>query len=255
IPFLEDIWEKYILDKYVNDGNEPKFFISCNSNISHSKRINVGEQMDICRTLLRSMKHLYSTYKSDNDLSKHCYNIYYWLYYEIKQHSISYDTIQSIFDSSNSLIEKKQKNVDCFDLKLYKIFDEAENLVMLHIFNNNINVIREILTQNDDSNICSCKEFIQQCIDSYRNMRLTHCPNVTFSTEKMHTCLPVNMFETNYKELHSSKLIDYELSELSSITSTNIIDDCQSEKIDADQASTVQNIQSDPSIIQRASHA
>ncbi|GAB69634.1 hypothetical protein PCYB_003830, partial [Plasmodium cynomolgi strain B] len=128
---------------------------------------------------------------------------------------------------------------------------EPENLVILNIFNNNIEDIKEILNNNGDSNICSFQKFINQCVDLYKSMHEKHCSNFGITNPSlMSTCVTVNSFKVHYEKYRSKEKITYELPELSSNTPKIIIDGCQSKESESVQASSIRNNQSDPSIIQ-----
>ncbi|GAB70023.1 hypothetical protein PCYB_007720 [Plasmodium cynomolgi strain B] len=142
----------------MNVRDKMPFLYLCNNNIkNYNDILAYPEIMDICIKYLRNLKLLHSlSYKKD-DFDKYCNNIYYWLYYEIKELTISEDSIKGIFNASTSIEKEKNKSDDCSDLDLYKDWNNTEKLVMLQIFNHNIDVILEILNNKCDSNRTSCK--------------------------------------------------------------------------------------------------
>ncbi|VUZ99379.1 PIR protein [Plasmodium vivax] len=253
-PFLEDIWKKYNFDEAVNYSDESRIFSLCNNDVTYIGE-HASEQKNICRKLLRNLKLLHSgTYMAD-DFVKCCNNINNWLYYKTKEDNISDDTINSIFAASNKIIEKKGY-LDCSYFTFNKGFLEPEKLVMLRVFNNNADNIREILSNEFHSKICSCQKFIKQCVDLYKDMHEDHCSKgYTTNSSQEGTCEIVKSFRTLYEGYLTKDKIKYKIPELSSNTPTDIIDGCSSEETDSGPAPPEQSKQSGNSITQNTSHA
>ncbi|KMZ83258.1 hypothetical protein PVBG_05228 [Plasmodium vivax Brazil I] len=253
-PFLEYIWKKYNYDKAV-DSDESSIISLCNNDITY--KVNpANEQKNICKKLLRNLKLLHSGNYMPYDFVKYCKNINYWLYYEIKEHNISDDIINNMFAESNKIIPKKNQKNDCSYLMLNNDLLEPEKLVMLRIFNNNIDDIHEILIKGINSNICSSQKFIKECVHLYEYMHENHCSKGDIKNPpKKITCEIVNNFKTNYSGYLPRGNLNYKFPDLSSNTHINIIDDCQSEKTESDPAPQAQGKQSDSSITENASHA
>ncbi|KMZ98974.1 hypothetical protein PVNG_03813 [Plasmodium vivax North Korean] len=213
--------------------------------------------MNICKKLLRNLKLLHSECNNTDDFVKYCNNINNWLYYEIKEHNISDDTINSIFAASKQIIVKKKGYPECSYFTFNKDLIKPEKLVTLRIFNKNIDDILEILTKKSDSNICSCKKFIKQCLDLYKHMHENHCSNGDIMNSPPNgTCEIVNEFKKLYISFIYNKLgRKYEFPDLSSNMITYSIDGCQSDETDSAQASPEHSKQLDRSIAQNASHA
>ncbi|GAB69957.1 hypothetical protein PCYB_007060, partial [Plasmodium cynomolgi strain B] len=251
-PFLEEIWKKYINDEFVNDGGDHlKFSLSCVSNVSHRDLTSVTEQIDICTKFLRNLKSLYTDAYDSGNFEKRCNNIYYWLYYEMKERKDYKGSIKNIIDASNELIQKPIEKDGCYNSYLYENFDETEKLVMLQIFIRNIVVIQEILNNKCDSNRTSCKKFIKECVDLYSMQPYYSqtCNNPNSIIDK--TCLAVKSFKEKYEELRSSQKIKNEFPPLSTVTPEINIDLCLLEERKTDQAFPLPSNQSEPSIIQR----
>ncbi|GAB69551.1 hypothetical protein PCYB_003000 [Plasmodium cynomolgi strain B] len=240
-PFLEEIWKKYEFDEAVKESDVTDISSLCNAYSTYID-CSANEQNHIYMKLLRNLRNLYNSDKSGDDFNNHGYNIFYWLYYGIKDDYITDTIINSIFQASCKLIEDKYS------------FSETKILVMLYTFIYNIDVIQQILTNNIDSIICSCKKFIKECVYSYRYMHKHYCPNNTITNTNMRTCLPVKNFKESYEKYISNEN-KYELPDLSSKTPINIIDCSPPEEIMSDPVIPVPSNQSERSIIQSASHA
>ncbi|SCO65505.1 VIR protein [Plasmodium vivax] len=255
-PFLDDIWNKYNFDKdlEVSEVNN-QIISSCDGIIGYNDD-NIVNNKKVCKKLLRNLKLLHSGNHSPDDFVKYCHNIYNWLYYEIKEHKITDDIINSIFHVSKEIIVKKEGYTDCSYFTFKKDLIEPEKLIMLRIFNDNIENIREILINEFHSKICSCQKFIKQCVDLYKDMHEDHCSkdDITKPPEK-DTCQIVNMFRTLYEGYLTKDKIKYKIPELSSNTPTDIIDGCSSEETDSGPAPPEQSKQSGNSITQNTSHA
>ncbi|GAB69734.1 hypothetical protein PCYB_004830 [Plasmodium cynomolgi strain B] len=253
-PFFGDIWKEYITNYYWNDAKYPTYFTSCNSIKGISKDTTSEiEKTTICARFLTYLKALYSNSTSGGELNKNCKNIYYWLFYEMKERTNNNVFIKNILEKSNNLEEKPSENDGCYNSKLYEYFDETKELVMLSIFNDNINDILAILYRNGDSNLSSCKEFIKECVYLYKSMYKKHCSKGenTEDTKISFICDIVKMF----KELYCSNIYNKlpknnNFPDLSDNTTINNMEGCPSEEIQSDNAPTVQRKESDPYIIQ-----
>ncbi|GAB69990.1 hypothetical protein PCYB_007390, partial [Plasmodium cynomolgi strain B] len=205
-PFLEDIWNKYKFDDNVNNEDVQRFLPLCNSNVVHSDLTSVIEQIIICTKLLRNLKEAKNRSIPRDEDYIDCYYIYYWLYYKMKVHSISYDIIYNILAKSNNII--RERNNDFLDCSSYMLNDglrEQEESVMLKIFNNNIDVTKKILNEKCASDICSCKRFIKPFLDSYRSMPNNYPKDCKVGGSIDSTCLAVKRFKENYEKYRSEK--------------------------------------------------
>ncbi|KMZ77033.1 hypothetical protein PVIIG_05230 [Plasmodium vivax India VII] len=253
-PFLDDIWNKYNFDKDFDESVENNQIISTCDGIIRYKDDNIVNHKKVCKKLLRNLKLLHSGSYTGGEFVKYCHNIYNWLYYEIKEHKITDDIINSIFDESKRIIEKKGP-YDCPYFTFNTGLLEPEKLVMLRMFNDNIENINEILIKKCDSNICSCKKFIKQFVDLYKHMYAKHCSKDDITKPpKKDTCQIVNSFRTQYESYFPRGQIKYEFPELYSNT-INILDGCQSEVNHSGPDPPEERKQSDRSITQNASHA
>ncbi|GAB69638.1 hypothetical protein PCYB_003870 [Plasmodium cynomolgi strain B] len=229
-PFLKDIWDNYKLDNYLNGKDGPLILPLCSS--FHRSLDNFAtEKIDICTKLLRNLKvENNRDIASEDDVSKYCYYIFYWLYYKMKVDNIPYDIIHNILDESNKIIKREKDTfLDCSSYMLKDSLIEPEDLVMLRIFTNKIDVTKEILKNRCESKICYCQKFIKPFVDSYRYMNGL-CPYGRITGTNMSTCLAVKSFKTHYEEELSEEKEKYKLPVLSSSTDKNIIiEECISE--------------------------
>ncbi|GAB69763.1 hypothetical protein PCYB_005120 [Plasmodium cynomolgi strain B] len=210
----------------MNVLDKSPFFYLCNSYINSYKDITAyGQIIDICIKFLRNLKLLYSD--SSQEFEKYCNNIYYWLYYEIMDNNLFDEKTLTVFLMQKEANGGTTKNKDCSNMDLYNNLAEAENYVMLSIFNNNIHDIQDILKQKTYPEICSCQEFINQCVSLYKRIHKKYSPNCKYTNTTLLTCLAVKMFKTNYEEYLSEEKKKYEFPELSSSTDKNInIEEC-----------------------------
>ncbi|GAB69832.1 hypothetical protein PCYB_005810 [Plasmodium cynomolgi strain B] len=168
---------------------------------------------------------------------------------EQKNYNVS---IKKIFDESNKLIQKTTEKDSCYNSNLYENIDETEKLVLLHIFNNNIDDIMEFLNSNDNSKISSCKNFVNKCVQLYKSMDRDLCSKdrITDKT-KIFTCDIVKKFKELYcSNIYNKLARNNDFQDLSYNTTINNMEGCPSEEIQSNDASTVQIKGSDPSLIQ-----
>ncbi|GAB69923.1 hypothetical protein PCYB_006720 [Plasmodium cynomolgi strain B] len=123
---------------------------------------------------------------------------------------------------------------------------------MLHIFNNNIDDIKEFLSSNDNSKIFSCKEFINKCVDLYKSMDKDHCSiDRASDTTKIFTCDIVKKFKNLYcSNIYNTLERNNDFPDLYDITTINNMEGCPSEENQSYSASTVEIKESDSSKIQ-----
>ncbi|GAB70026.1 hypothetical protein PCYB_007750, partial [Plasmodium cynomolgi strain B] len=197
-PFLEAIWNNYKFDEYITSGDATVILKLCNR-FNRTTGNSAEEEFQNCATLSRNLKVLYnSRYTSNDDFNKHCNNINNWLYYKIKEHKMSDDTITEIFSESKQIIEN-EGYLFCRYSPFNNDFLEPEKLVMLSIFNDNIDYIKEILSQETHYKISSCRNFIKQCVHLYKSMHNIDCSKGDFTEpNKIFTCYIVNEFKNLY---------------------------------------------------------
>ncbi|GAB69967.1 hypothetical protein PCYB_007160, partial [Plasmodium cynomolgi strain B] len=159
-----------------------------------------NEQKNVCKNLYRNLKLLYSGSSEESD--KYCNNINNWLYYETKEDNVSDDTITRIFDALNGTIEKKEISV-CPYYTFNKELFEPENLVMLGIFNDNIEILKEIYKEKIESDDCSFKRYISNCIKIYKSAckNLENNRQLSTSDDKK----DCENFKENYSQLTDIK--------------------------------------------------
>ncbi|SCO72979.1 VIR protein [Plasmodium vivax] len=109
------------------------------------------------------------------------------------------DIIKRCFDDYNFQIKGITKTYKC-SYDLYKnMYIDQMKLNILDLFDNNINIIRQILIDPDDSNKTHCQKFVCECVKIYKNVYKSYCNDTIPENDKSKgTCGKLNTLKTIY---------------------------------------------------------
>ncbi|KMZ89697.1 hypothetical protein PVMG_04527 [Plasmodium vivax Mauritania I] len=180
----------------------------------------MGEEAykELCMKLLRNLLLLLTRYSNDTEIySKRCYDLYNWLYHEIKPYKLPDNIVSSIFHRSKSLIQETPKHYIC----PYDLYNKAdykdEKIIELNIFGDNIVKIRDILKNRTPSYYCPCIIYVKNCVKNYKYLETNYCTGTnerTLGNEKF--CDKLKKFITHYEYLTKEETIKSEIPSLSS---------------------------------------
>ncbi|KMZ77022.1 hypothetical protein PVIIG_05219 [Plasmodium vivax India VII] len=171
-----------------------------------------GTYNELCMKLLKKLL-LLTKYSDDVDTySKRCNDLYNWLYHETKSYSLRENIVPSIFSRSISLMQGKNKQINCpYDL-YNKDHYKDEKIIELNIFGDNIDKLLEILKNKRSIHYCPCIKYVNNCVKTYKNLDKNYCTGENIQAlgnEKF--CKKLNNFITHYGYLTQEKTIINEI--------------------------------------------
>ncbi|SCA81949.1 VIR protein [Plasmodium vivax] len=228
-PFLKEIWKKYTFEEDPSEARDKNnLFPICEENSVYG-RTPKEYQKNACKKLLKNWHLLRSTIRSPSNQNEWCNNINNWIYYEINPYSLNDDIINRI------LVEAQKKFINMPNKQYcpYTVLNEKhepKQLNKLRIFNENIITFNDMLKKKDSDNYCSCRNFVKDCINIYKNLKTKHCSTTT-GIKKELTCDILDDFYLYYTGYLKTDIKTQEnLPDLLSIPDKNInIEECKSQ--------------------------
>ncbi|CAI7720809.1 hypothetical protein, conserved [Plasmodium vivax] len=203
-PFLKTVSEVY--DEFNNntyvDTNESSYDALCNIIINNAKG-DVEKHNDICKKLMRNLGHL-SVNRKDYELSSdRCNILFHWLYNFLDEDKITYGIIDKCFETYDEDRLKKGNNTKKCHYHKNSIFYEPTKITLLDIFNDNMEIIKNILNgQNEESKI-PYRKFVCECLKIYNHINETYCLKSSEQGQKKeNTCLKLVLFSSSYNIFH-----------------------------------------------------
>ncbi|KMZ88594.1 hypothetical protein PVBG_04803 [Plasmodium vivax Brazil I] len=227
-PFLKEIWKSYKFEDPIETSDNIPLFSICDDNSLYKEALT-DIQKHACRKLLKNWKSLRSIQRRSSDQNEWCKNINNWVYYEINSYILNDDIINRI------LVEAQKKFINMPNKQYcpYTVLNEKhepKQLNKLRIFNENIITFNDMLKKKDSDNYCSCRNFVKDCINIYKNLKTKHCSTTT-GIKKELTCDILDDFYLYYTGYLKTDIKTQEnLPDLLSIPDKNInIEECKSQ--------------------------
>ncbi|KMZ77245.1 hypothetical protein PVIIG_05198 [Plasmodium vivax India VII] len=246
-PFLKEIWKLYKIDVEPNEtDNRKELFSMCNEYSTYNSN-PTDNLKNACRKLLKKFELLHANAISPSKHNEWCKNINNWIYHEINPGVLNDVIINRI------LIEAQEKffsHMPNTHFCSYTTLDEShkpEALNKLRIFNENTSTFIDILTNKNPDYYCSCRNFLNDCINIYKTMKIKHC-TPTIDKKNKDTCEIVDKFDLYYTGyLYRDIGIKENLPKLSTTGDVNInTEECLSQ-INRNELGFVKDGQSDSS--------
>ncbi|KMZ99292.1 hypothetical protein PVNG_02175 [Plasmodium vivax North Korean] len=218
---------------------------SCDNDSTFNSKPTI-EQKNTCKKLLRNL--LLCNDSNSVEFMKCCRNLYVWLYFEIKNYTLSNDIIQNIFKLPNLRIKQVARPKYCPYFSFNDNLHKPGELIKLRIFNDNIDKFHNLLNNTDDSKNCFFKRYFYECVNTYIDLNGQFCSEGRkYSTNNKDTCDILSEFSTLYPSfLQKANIKGYELPTLFSSNSYDVVS-CTSEETNQESSSTAAN-NSDKSI-------
>ncbi|KMZ88559.1 hypothetical protein PVMG_04528 [Plasmodium vivax Mauritania I] len=186
------------------DTNKNYYYFVCHKIITDLHG-DIQKNITYCMKLIRNLGHYsYNTDYFDPTFER-CNILYNWLYHSSKSEKIPDTIIEKCFDDYNFQIRGITSNYKC-SYDLYKnMYLEPIKINILNLFDNNIQIIRQILIGRDDSKKTLCRKFVCECVNIYKHMSNTYCPNgKAKQKDYSNTCSKLYDFKQSYTLLHSN---------------------------------------------------
>ncbi|KMZ76760.1 hypothetical protein PVIIG_05868 [Plasmodium vivax India VII] len=165
------------------------------------------EHKNFCLKLVRNLGR-YSLpgdpyFNPNND---RCRILYYWIYNSARKHKISDEIITGCFQDYIDFMSQIGRGHRCSYNSYDAMYEEPMNIIILDIFQSNMNIIENKLDDTDASINFPLRKYICECIEVYKKMYKQYCPKVDAHSEKRkRTCDMLDTIKTTYNSFISGK--------------------------------------------------
>ncbi|SCO65483.1 hypothetical protein PVT01_030029800 [Plasmodium vivax] len=194
------MYEKYHELFIENDDNSADFTL-CETDKPYGGMMPTDVYKKVCKQILKNLRLLYNKdIDVDIDIMERCKILNNCIYKEINQHSIPDKIIDTIFNVSyEKIIGFYDQNRICSYSSNFKDIYKDDRIILLSNFANNIENIITILTNKNNDNYCSCRIFVNDCVNIYRNIKQIYCsPTKDRQPNNKGTCEIITQFDTLY---------------------------------------------------------
>ncbi|KMZ89781.1 hypothetical protein PVMG_04611 [Plasmodium vivax Mauritania I] len=132
-----------------------------------------------------------------------CDILYNWIKNAVRDDKIKENIIDKCFEEYDTAKEFMNDHIKCSYKSNNEGFEKPMNIILLNIFNNNIQIIKDTLIGRNASNKLSCQKFVCEAVKIYKDMYDTYCLNKKHVSGKLEkTCLKLSQFEKSYNIFH-----------------------------------------------------
>ncbi|KMZ89721.1 hypothetical protein PVMG_04551 [Plasmodium vivax Mauritania I] len=212
---------------------------SCDNDSTFNSKPTI-EQKNTCKKLLRNL--LLCNDSNSVEFMKCCRNLYVWLYFEIKNYTLSNDIIQNIFKLPNLRIKQVARPKYCPYFSFNDNLHKPGELIKLRIFNDNIDKFHNLLNNTEYSRNCFFKKYFYECVNTYIDLNGQFCSEERKDiTNNKDTCDILREFSTLYAPfLQKANNNGYELPNLFSSNKYDVFS-CTLEETKEESSSTASN--------------
>ncbi|GAW83973.1 variable surface protein [Plasmodium gonderi] len=200
-PFLSKVWDVHDnFDEPVDVSTTNILYHRFCNPIESFVRKDKKKHFEVCVKLVRNLKLFCNNPGECKFNLKDCNNLNNWLFISI----VKYKLNPYIFNSIFHLIKRISPNLTYLNECPYyfygKNYLKPLSIVMLNIFESNIDLIRATLIGPKDKIYCSCQDFVYKLVKAYRNINSKYCPagSINLRGNKEKTCSFLRNFEIAY---------------------------------------------------------
>ncbi|SCO65453.1 hypothetical protein PVT01_030026800 [Plasmodium vivax] len=178
--------------------------------------------------LIRNLGHYYVDDNYFDPTFERCDILYNWLYHSSKNEKNLDDIIEKCFIDYKDQMNGKNRDCKCSYDSYKNMYLDPMKINILKIFNNNIEILRQILIGTDDSKKTLCGKFVCKCLKIYKDMNETYCfTHGEQSPKQKNTCLELYLFSSAYNIFHNMLVgIDPKIPSIYE-TKKEILDKCE----------------------------
>ncbi|KMZ89732.1 hypothetical protein PVMG_04562 [Plasmodium vivax Mauritania I] len=206
-PFLINTWNLYEeFDKPVVDEERIVFYDNiCKVVIGWDERNNENYK-NVCKKLMKNLGVHYNDTRPQSHSNERCKILNYWLYYVTNKTKIPGELIDKIFKKSNDIVFSDPDKPICFNIYDEKVKDPLK-IIKLYNLQENIETFLSTLKKKGSDDYCSCKKYIYDCVNIYKDMNNTYCTEPDVSDKKnKSTCDMLSAFKSSYTDFLSKRL-------------------------------------------------
>ncbi|KMZ77257.1 hypothetical protein PVIIG_05210 [Plasmodium vivax India VII] len=199
-PFLYEVWFWY--DQFGKsmdyDANRRSYDSLCHQ-ILHNMNADVNKHKGVCMKIMRNLKRLTPESTHFNPTPERCNILYNWIYNLIQENKNTEDIIRKTFEEY--IVYKNDINSfsRCDYFSHIEKFEEPMNIILLDIFQDNMEIIRTQLSRDYKSTETPLKKFLCESLKIYKHMNESYCKTRDESNEKhRHICTKLFNFKSSY---------------------------------------------------------
>ncbi|KMZ83212.1 hypothetical protein PVBG_05182 [Plasmodium vivax Brazil I] len=168
---------------------------------------NTEKNKNFCLKLVRNLgRYSLGAPPYFNPSIDRCKILYYWIYNSARKEKIPDKIISECFTDYFNFMEGIGTPAKCFYFSYDDTYEEPMNIIILDIFQSNMNIIENKLDDTDASINFPLRKYICECIEVYKKMYKQYCPKVDAHSEKRkRTCDMLDTIKTTYNSFISGK--------------------------------------------------
>ncbi|KMZ88566.1 hypothetical protein PVBG_04775 [Plasmodium vivax Brazil I] len=200
-PFFNNVLTMYDeFDSHVDgDINERNYDFMCDHIVKTSNG-ELKKHKNICIKLMRNLGHRSSNSKFLYPTHDRCNVLYNWIYNSINKHSIPRDVIVKCYDDYTTIKKVRHNENICPYYSYDDIYEEPINIIMLKIFESNVDILISTLNEEKNPFTSSCQKYVCELVKIYNDMYSKFCAKRTeWGAKREKTCDILNKFYDIYK--------------------------------------------------------
>ncbi|KMZ83174.1 hypothetical protein PVBG_05779 [Plasmodium vivax Brazil I] len=206
--FLNDIWKKYDnFDKPVeNDRHYNKYIPVCDLIVTKPNE-NIDNHKNFCMKLVRNLGRYSPTFEFLNFTPEDCTDLNNWVYNSMKKYDIPDNISVKCFQDYIDFVSKINVKTLCPYYPYDDMYEEPINIIILKIFESNMNIIQKIVDGTYDYINFPLITYICECIKIYKKMYRQYCRIVDADNAKRKgTCDMLYIFKMAYNSFLFGKI-------------------------------------------------
>ncbi|CAG9474591.1 unnamed protein product [Plasmodium vivax] len=208
-PFLDNLVSAYKeFDKELEINDELYSFYDTEVTDVQGKK---QKYKHIFLKLLKNLQNIANNGYIGSQAHEYCTYLYHWLYLNTKD----YDDVDFLISIIFNVFETKKPplKINKCPYNLYneqKVIFKLKNIVKLSYFRFNYEKIIDILKKRENPNYCLCQKYLEECVNTYRTMKGSHCSkNQEVNNKEL--CSELTQFNANYYYLTRDLTISEEI--------------------------------------------
>ncbi|KMZ83237.1 hypothetical protein PVBG_05207 [Plasmodium vivax Brazil I] len=155
---------------------------------------------NFCMMLLRNLGHYTSNSFYFNPTHDDCNVLNYWIYNSVKKDNVPDEIVDKCFEDYVTNMGKFGKKPNCYYHSYYNMYKEPLKAIILHIFNYNMEIVKNIIDIGNDTPNYSLQRYICECVKLYHEMNRNHCHGSSQKDEKSNNiCYMLKLLKTTYE--------------------------------------------------------
>ncbi|GAW84716.1 variable surface protein [Plasmodium gonderi] len=226
-PFLSKTWDSFDnFDDPVEKTVTNQIYENICITVSGLLKKNEEKYINYCKKIVRNYNLLCGDPNKCKPQSSYCNDLNNWLCNSMKKEKFDSNFISKLFGtirflSNNYVLKENTCPYSSYD----EDYLEPTNIIILNIFQSNMDIIKKILEENNDSISCSCQMFVINGANIYKDMNDKYCSNDKANiTENIKTCSYLKTFMMTYNlYLYNVSSIKHKIPSLTSAKTINTI--------------------------------